>query len=146
MIRQTFSIPKYGWKVKVWYAVDDCYTGEIMCALMTLGANEDFIEEARYMLDDGMLNEGLTLADYRTKRAVVVIGITTSAQEFFNTYEHEKRHLVEFIADAEKIPMHGEEISYLDGYVASQMFDYCRELMCDCCRKKVSKTLSVKRL
>lgn len=126
----------YGWRVKAWYAVDDCYTSEIIRSLESLGADTGFINESRAMLDGGMLNQGLTLADYKSKRAVIVIGITTSAEQFHNTYEHEKRHLVEFIADAERMPMHGEEISYLDGYIASVMFNACRSLMCDCCRNK----------
>ena len=135
MIRQRFEIPKYGWKVKVWYAVDDCYTEEIVDAMDELGANDDFVREAVRMMDAGMLNQGLTIADNKSKRAMVVIGITTSAEQFHNTYEHEKRHLVEFVADAEGMPMHGEEISYLDGYVAAKMWQACKGLMCDCCRK-----------
>lgn len=135
MIRQEFSVPMYGWRVKAWYAVDDCWTDEIVRALEQLGASTGFIEVSSAMLDRGMLNEGLTLADGKSRRAVVVIGITTSAEQFHNTYEHEKRHLVEFIADAEGMPMHGEEISYLDGYVAAKMWQACKELMCDCCRK-----------
>lgn len=134
MIRQQFSIPMYGWRIKAWYAVDDCYTDEIVGALTELGADKEFVRESRAMLDGGMLNQGLTFADFKSKRAVIVIGITTSAEQFHNTYEHEKRHLVEFIADAERMPMHGEEISYLDGYVAAAMFTACRKLMCDCCR------------
>lgn len=136
MIRQKFSIPMYGWQVKVWYAVDDFYTDEIIDELKELKADTGFIEVSRAMLDSGMLNNGLTLVDKGSKRAIVVIGITTSAEQFHNTYEHEKRHLVEFIADAEGMPMHGEEISYLDGFIAATMFKRCKSLMCDCCRYK----------
>ena len=135
MIRQTIGIPLYGWRVKVWYAVDDCYTDEIIRTLEQLGADEGFCEQSHAMLDGGMLNQGLTYADFKTKRAAVVIGITTSAEQFHNTYEHEKRHLVEFIADAEGMDMHGEEISYLDGFIAGKMFCACKSLMCDCCRR-----------
>lgn len=136
MIRQRFNVPRYEWRVKVWYAVDDCYTDDILSDLMQIGASKRFLQESRDMMDAGMLNQGLTLADYNSKMAVVVIGITTSAEQFHNTYEHEKRHLVEFIADAEGIAMHGEEISYLDGYIAAKMFSACRKLMCDCCRNR----------
>lgn len=136
MIRQEFGIPRLGWRVRAYYAVDDCWTEEILGELEQLGANAGFNSESCAMLNGGMLNQGLTYANYRQKRALVVIGITTSAEEFHNTYEHEKRHLVEFIAEAERIPTHGEEISYLDGYVAGRMFQSCKGLMCECCREK----------
>ena len=136
MIRQRIILPKYGWIIKAWYAVDDCYTEEIVSELDHLGAKESFIEEADKMLRGGMLNQGLTYVDPFMKEAAIVVGITTSAEEFHNTYEHEKRHLVEFIAEAEGIPAKGEEISYLDGYIAGRMFSACKSLMCDCCRKK----------
>ena len=66
----------------------------------------------------------------------LVIGETTSAAEFADSFDHEKGHLVKHICQAYDIDPYGEEAEYIAGNVAYQMFTVAKDYLCDCCRKK----------
>lgn len=138
MIRQEIYIPKYDWRVRVWYAVTGYHTRAIMRALEEIGCDEAHLEDAYEQLMTGGVNSGLTYSNYKLRETVMVTALTSSASEFGNSFAHEKMHVVTHIAQAMKIPMTGEEICYLDGWLAQKMMEKCKVLLCDCCRKKVS--------
>ena len=135
MIRQEIYIPRYDWRVRVWYAVTGYHTQTIMRALEEIGCDEARLKDAYWQLRTGGINSGLTYSNYRNRESVVVTALTSSAMEFVDSFEHEKRHLVTHIAKAMRIRMRGEEICYLDGWIAKKMFEKCHVLMCDGCRK-----------
>ena len=74
------------------------------------------------------------------KSAIVVIGLTTSAEEFQNTFDHEKGHLAMHISSALKIKPYGEEYQYLTGEIGQSMFKIAKRFLCDDCRQTVSYT------
>jgi len=45
------------------------------------------------------------------------MGPTTSAEEFANTYDHEKNHLIAHIGKANNLDMYGESTAYLSGEI-----------------------------
>ena len=65
----------------------------------------------------------------------VVIGLTTSADEFANTYDHEKGHLVRHISQNLGLEPYGEQEQYIAGYVSQQMFRVAKSFLCEHCRK-----------
>ena len=69
--------------------------------------------------------------------SVVVIGLTTSAEEFQNTFDHEKGHLAMHICSALRIHPQGEEFQYLTGEIGQAMFKVAKRFLCDNCRKKL---------
>lgn len=93
-------------------------------------------KEAVHLLS-GEPNTGMTYSNYRNRMSVMVIGHTTSADEFQSTYDHEKGHLAMHIAQADCIDPFGEEFEYLSGEIGRQLFDKARVYMCETCRKKI---------
>lgn len=138
MIRQQFDISKYDWKVEVYYAVDCYYTDEIMGRLYDIGCRGDDLQTAYENLSAGKLDTGLTYSNYGTRQTVMVIGITSSAAQFQNSYDHERKHLEAHIAAALGIDPWGEEICYLSGEIGQLMFEKARLMLCDCdcCKHK----------
>ena len=132
MIRQQFDISKYDWKVEVYYAVDCYYTDEIMGRLYDIGCRGDYLRTAYENLSAGKPNTGLTYSNYGTRQTVMVIGITSSAAQFQNSYDHERKHLEAHIAAALGIDPWGEEICYLSGEIGQLMFEKARLMLCDC--------------
>ena len=138
MIRQQFDISKYDWKVEVYYAVDCYYTDEIMGRLYDIGCRGDDLQTAYEILIAGKPHTGLTYSNYGTRQTVMVIGITSSAAQFQNSYDHERKHLEAHIAAALGIDPWGEEICYLSGEIGQLMFEKARLMLCDCdcCKHK----------
>ena len=83
-------------------------------------------------------NIGLTYSSLKHRCSIVVIGITTSAAEFQNTFDHEKGHLVMHISSACKIDPFSEKYQYLAGEVGQKMFRIAKRFLCDECRKKLT--------
>nr|DAE39690.1 MAG TPA: hypothetical protein [Caudoviricetes sp.] len=138
MIRQQFDISKYDWKVEVYYAVDCYYTDEIMGRLYDIGCRRDDLQTAYENLSAGKPDTGLTYSNYGTRQTVMVIGITSSAAQFQNSYDHERKHLEAHIAAALGIDPWGEEICYLSGEIGQLMFEKAKLMLCDCdcCKHK----------
>ena len=138
MIRQQFDISKYDWKVEVYYAVDCYYPDELMGRLYDIGCRGDDLQTAYENLSAGKPDTGLTYSNYGTRQTVMVIGITSSAAQFQNSYDHERKHLEAHIAAALGIDPWGEEICYLSGEIGQLMFEKARLMLCDCdcCKHK----------
>lgn len=82
-------------------------------------------------------NTGFTYSNFYHKCSIVVIGLTSSAEQFQNTFDHEKGHLAMHIADALNIDILGEEFQYLTGEIGQKMFRKAKRFMCDQCRDKL---------
>ena len=56
------------------------------------------LRRAEENLASGKLNTGLTFYSPRHREAVMVVALTSSASEFFNSLMHELSHLTAYIA------------------------------------------------
>lgn len=83
------------------------------------------------------MNIGLTFSSFSHRYSVVVLGITSSADEFQNTFDHEKGHLAMHIAKSLHIDLQGEEFQYLTGEIGQKMFKVAKRFLCDYCRQKL---------
>lgn len=131
MIRQRFKIHRIGWSVYVYYAVDALDTGVIERQLRAIGCNDT----ERVCRGIGEPNSGVTYTNTSSRASVVVIGLTTSADEFANTYNHEKGHLVRHISQHLGLEPYGEQEQYIAGYISQQMFSVAKSFLCEHCRK-----------
>ena len=135
MLVQQFTIDEYDWKVKVYYAVDRYYISDILDDLDKLNiSNEDYFT-VKDTLENQTLNIGFTYTDYYKKSTIVIIGLTTSAAEFQDTFDHEKGHLAMHIAEEDRMDVFGEEFQYLTGEIGKQTFPIAKRFMCEHCRK-----------
>lgn len=136
MIVQEFYIPKYGdWHVKVYYAVHTYWAKEIITDLYRIGCRGDSLKRAYRNLTEGRMNTGLTYSDYRKRETVMVLSLTSTPEQFQNSWDHEKGHLCRHISKAFGIDPYGEEAQYLSGYVGQKMFPVAKKFLCEHCRK-----------
>ena len=89
------------------------------------------------MFKNNAKNVGLTYSNFSHRYSIVVLGITTSAEEFQNTFDHEKGHLAMHIAESLKIDLYGEEFQYLTGEIGQKMFKVAKRFLCNHCRKNL---------
>jgi hypothetical protein len=62
------------------------------------------------MLEEDEFNTGFTYTDEDKHVTFIIIGKTTSADEFFNTFIHEIGHAATHIAEYVGIPPYSEEL------------------------------------
>lgn len=133
MIKQRFIVDRRYWKVYVYYDVTDEDTELILHKLNYLGFNSSYIESAYTILSSSKPNEGFTQSNINTKTSVIVFKKCTDASEFVSSFVHEIGHLTNHIALTYNINLNGEEINYISGDIAKEMFKRCNELMCNHC-------------
>ena len=107
-----------------------------MWELYRVGASEDVMTKAYENMTSCSLDTGLCFSNPTVRESVLVIAKTSSAAEFFNSYEHEYQHLKGHIATALGFDPNGEEVAYMSGELAREVFPKIRHLLCDCCRHK----------
>lgn len=135
MIKQEFIVDKVYWKVYVYYDVTPKDAIEIVTKLQEIKLPKSYITSAYTTLVSNKLNQGLTETNSKLKTSIVVFTKTTNASQFVNSFVHEIGHLSNHIALTYNLNLNGEEIQYIAGDIAQQMFKRCHTLMCDCCRE-----------
>lgn len=136
MVEQTIMLPHWNWLVKIYYEVEKKDAERIIRALKDAGCKGRKMIDAKGKLAQCIPDTGFTFSNPGERRSVVMMCNTTCADEFANSFEHEKRHLSINIADAYDIDIHSEEFAYLAGDIAQMMFSVAKRFMCDCCRKR----------
>ena len=136
MIVQNFYLEDWDWYVLVYYAVTTYYVDEILEVVKLINSSASELKKAEKVLKTGGYNVGLTYSSFEHRCSIVVIGLTTSADEFQNTFDHEKGHLAAHIKDACNLDAEGEEYQYLTGEVGQKMFKIAKRFLCDDCRSK----------
>lgn len=122
MKRQVIHIPEYEWTAYVYYDTTQYDTDEILNKLYSLGCSEKGILRTRKQLLGGGYNNGFTYSNRSLKQSVVSLGRASEFAQFLNSFVHELQHLSTHIAQANGINLDGEEICYLSGWIAQEMY------------------------
>ena len=141
MIRQEFHISKLDWRVYAYYAVNGYYADEILSRMKQIGCSEKMLLEAGENMTSGNMDTGVTYSNHVYRSTVMVIGVSSSDRQFFNSLLHELRHLEDDLGNMNGIGLDGEEIAYLSGYIAERVFDYVKLFLCDCecCKDEIHR-------
>lgn len=139
MIRYDFVIWEHNWIVRTYFAVSCYYADEILGRLQNIGADAEIMRSANRNLRACTLDTGLTYTSPWHRETIMVVGLTSSPEEFFNSFLHELKHLEEQIGEAIGIDQKSEEAAYFRGGVARELFPYISSMLCEHCRKKVGK-------
>ena len=137
MIIQNFRLPKYRWRVRVYYAVTAYWTDDIIRDLMSIGCYGTKLRRAYDNLLRGDMNTGITYSNTAEGETVMVISLTSTPAQFLNSWLHEMRHLSRHIERACGISPYGEEAAYLAGDIGQRMFPVARKFICEHCRKRL---------
>ena len=135
MIVQDIYLKDWDWFATIYYAVDSYYADEILDNLESLGCNYRELTKVEAQIKNNEHNTGFTYSNFQCRCSIVVIGLTTSAEQFQNTFDHEKGHLAMHIAEACNIDILGEEFQYLTGEIGQKMFRKAKRFLCDRCRE-----------
>jgi hypothetical protein len=120
--------------IKVFYLIEDPFIEGILDELDSIDCEPEAFYRAAEMLESGELNTGFTYTDTDQHVTFIIICEAESADEFFNTFIHEVGHAAEHIASYYGIKSYSEELQYLTGEIALEMFHESKDLMCDECR------------
>lgn len=137
MIVQDFTLDEYGWYVKVYYAIDFYPMDDIINDLYSVGCDDDTVDDVVKELEKFNYNDGFIHTNTFAHRSLIIIGPTSSAEEFLDTWDHEKGHLATHICIAEDLDPLGEEYQYLTGEIGKKMFKVAQMFLCDECRKHI---------
>lgn len=129
-IRKDFHVARCDWEVSAFCGSLHRMRDDIVRELEMIDCPEHIIREADSLLRKGIENNGLTYTNRTLRHTVLVIGTASSAAEFFNSLTHESRHLEAHIADTFSLDPFGEEICYIAGEIAANLFPLAQPYLC----------------
>ena len=121
------------WRVEVHFADDGYDIDEIMGRLFSLGANVDTMRRALQIMEEEEPNKGFTFPNPIEHEIIVVIGPTSSGDEFIDTLVHEIHHVAVAIAEDLGIDLYEETPAYIAGDSARELAEVICQLGCRCC-------------
>lgn len=132
MDKKELYLEAYDWRVTVYFDADIRNYRDITGHLIDLGITPERLSRACGLLLSDRYNYGLTHSNLNARETVIAIGPTTSRAEFFNSIEHELRHLTDDIALAFDLDPAGEEVGYLTGDINYYLTGKIQERICSC--------------
>lgn len=133
MIHRVLKIGR--WVVDFLFATERYDIDGIVACLYDAGAYGSIVERAEDLMRMCEYNCGFTFSNPERHRAVVLIGPTTSGEEFTDTLVHEVHHLAVAIASELGIDLESETPAYVAGDSARALAEVICELGCPCCNK-----------
>lgn len=133
MIHRVLKINR--WVIDFIFAEGGYDDEAVLAFLYDVDAPYDIMVRANRIMESGKYNRGFTFGNPALHRAVVVVGPTTSAKQFLNTFSHEVDHLSDIIAESLGVKDEREGTSYLSGETTMALAEVICELGCEHCRQ-----------
>lgn len=130
MIVQHILIPNYYWHLIVLYNCNCADNSSVIQYLQSIDCSKKLLDDANDNIKSCRLNIGLTYSNFFLRRSVMVIGKTTSRNQFINTVTHEVYHLIRQMSKMCNIKTE-EEQATLSGDVNMQLYPVLHILMQD---------------
>lgn len=137
MVTQIVYLKKYDWLIKVFYEVTSDDTDVILKELDSIDCPSEIYYSAAEMLEGNYLDTGFTYTSSFYQVSFIIMMQSSCADEFQNTFDHEKGHAAHHIASELGLDKAGEEIQYLQGEIGQEMFKVAKQFMCDHCRTNI---------
>lgn len=131
MIKRIIMIGR--WRVEFYFAPDGYEVDELIDRLYDMGANADTMRRAMTLMESGRPNTGFTFPNPYEYEAMVVVGPTTSGDEFQDSLVHELHHLAVAIAKELGIDLESETPAYIAGDSARELASVICRLGCNHC-------------
>ena len=128
MIHRVLAIGR--WSIDFLFATQRYDIDGVLACLYDAHAPDDVVEEAEELMLDCKYNCGFTYTNQLHRKAVVLIGPTTSGGEFIDSFVHETRHLADAIATSLGVPLDSELPAYVSGDAARALAEVICELGC----------------
>ena len=137
MIVQDIYLEDYDWSIRVYYAVHEYFISNILIDLLDIDCDEESFFRIKRLMETGKDNIGFTYTNTEMGASLMLIGKTDSSDEFQDTFDHEKGHLVMHISSALGIDPYSEDYQYLAGEVGKRMFKVAKKFLCDHCKQYI---------
>lgn len=121
------------WKCDYWFLEEkDTQIWYILSQLRDMGADDEILDNVVELLENR--NTGFIFTNPEYQRSLVIVGKTTSGEEFLNTFIHETIHLTGIISSMYEADMKGEKIAYMIGDACQLLADIICKFSCNHCR------------
>lgn len=137
MVTQIVYLKDYDWLIKVFYEVTSDDTDIILKELDDIDCPAEIYYSAAEMLEEDYPDTGFTYTSSFYQVSFIIMMQSSCADEFQNTFDHEKGHAAHHIACELGLDKSGEEIQYLQGEIGKEMFKVAKRFMCDHCRTNI---------
>lgn len=137
MIVQDIYLEDCDWSIRVYYAVHEYFISNILIDLLDIDCDEESFFKIKGLMETGKDNIGFTYTNTEMGASLMLIGKTDSSDEFQDTFDHEKGHLVMHISSALGIDPYSEDYQYLAGEVGKRMFKVAKKFLCDHCKQYI---------
>lgn len=114
-------LKEYDWIIKCFITENNSHVADIICILNKLGCTDRALEKAQNILYN-QYNSGFAYSNTKYRESIMVINMSTSMDEFVNTYNHEKNHIEMHICEEFGIDPYSEKASDLSGYLAQSFY------------------------
>lgn len=131
MVQTGFWIGNRDWWVMASLGVDDGDLRDVYEGLRSVGLSERKVREVCDALSEP--NNGYTYTDYDGKYTLIYVSRATSAEQMFDTIEHELNHAVEHISTYYGLGPKSEEASYLAGELGRLLWPAAAYVLCPAC-------------
>lgn len=134
MIQTGFYIGDRDWWIMASLDVGEKNLGEIYKSLMACGCPDYEAQKACTVLS--RKNCGYTFSDFKGRYTLMFASKTDSAEEMYDTIQHELKHIVEHISGYYGVNPKSEEAAYLQGEIAKKMFPAVALAVCPMCHNE----------
>lgn len=129
MRNRYFEIGDNDWGLLLcWDYNDEELYDDVYSILYNFGMDSKGIRRALGIL--GSPDSGMTVSDFSERMSVILIGDTTSEEQWIDTLMHELKHVVEHISSFYKVSPKSEDAAYLQGEIGRQLFPVILSRLC----------------
>lgn len=134
MVQTGFWLGRRDWWVMATFDIDgERDLNEVYESLLSVGVSDYRAQEICRTLSQP--NNGYTYTDYDGKYTLIYASRATSAEQMFDTIEHELNHAVEHISTYYGVNPKSEEASYLAGELGRLIWPAAAWVLCPRCRE-----------
>lgn len=132
MIKQGFNIGTRDWYIMAYYNVrTDKELSEVADILRSVYCSASDITKAVRVLSEP--NHGYTFTNFNEHLTLMFMSKATSAEQMYDSIQHELKHAVEQISEYYGVDPRSEESAYLQGEIARNMFAAAAMAVCPKC-------------
>lgn len=138
MIRQGFFVGDHKWYVMCAYDIATAHDLEdVERTLLAAHCHELTVTNALDTL--AKPNTGFTFTTDEERLTLIFVSRATSAEQMYDSIQHELKHAVEHISKYYRVRSQSEEAAYLQGEIARQMYPAAAMLVCPKCNNRLYK-------
>lgn len=117
MIHYKTKFSKYNWDIEIFIIVKNVDVDVIQDALESMDCSLLNMHRSLKLLTTG-IDSGFTYTNKDIQKSLLVVNVSSSSDEYINTFAHEKNHVEMHICEFYNIDPYSEEAAYLSGELA----------------------------